>query len=367
MTPRDPHMHVSKPYLPNISRYTAYVEQIFASSSLTNGGPLVTQLEKDLAAFLGVEHLLLVTNGTTALQVAYKVLGLSGEVITTPFSFVATISAMLWQNIQPVFADINAQTLNIDPDNIEEQITPRTTGMVPVHTFGMPCDVDRIDHIARKHGLKVVYDAAHAFGVQHGGKSILSHGDISIVSFHATKIFHTVEGGALIFKNKGQLELARSMIDFGFDASKRAHTLGINAKMSEFHAAMGLCLLEDIGVVTAARHDVAQYYLDALRHCGGVYCPCVRDDAPKALAYFPVLFKNENITLHILGELNRLNIWPRRYFYPALNRLPYLDTQQEQPIAEDCAKRILCLPLHHDVDRATQDKIIDTIKKLTCE
>lgn len=233
---------VTKPFLPKQADFKSYVSSIWARQWLTNNGPLVNELEIKLQQYLALPHLLYVTNGTIALQLAIQALEIKGEVITTPFSFVATTSSIVWQGCKPVFVDIDEETLNIDPDKIEAAITPRTTAILATHVFGNPCDIDAIDRIAKKHNLKVVYDAAHCFGTQYKGKSIFAYGDVSTTSFHATKLFHTIEGGAVFTQNPDILKRMALMRNFGYSGVDTFSELGTNAKNSEFHAAMGLCL-----------------------------------------------------------------------------------------------------------------------------
>jgi dTDP-4-amino-4,6-dideoxygalactose transaminase len=239
-------INVTKTYLPDKSKYIEYVNRIFKSGWLTNNGQFVQELEKRLADYLGVENLLVVTNGTLALQIAYRILGLKGQVITTPFTFIATVSSLVWEGLNPVFADINSDTFNISPELIEKKISKETSAILPVHVFGNACEVEQIENLAKQHKLKLIFDAAHAFGVRYKDSGILNFGDASILSFHSTKIFHTIEGGAVIFRDKKDYEKARLMINFGIAGYDIVKVLGINAKMNEFQAAMGLCILDDI-------------------------------------------------------------------------------------------------------------------------
>jgi len=249
-------INVTQALLPNRDKFHAYVDMILDSGWLTNHGACVRDLEKKLQDYLGVKNIVLVSNGTMALQVAYKALNLSGEVITSPFSFIATASSAKWEGLDIVFSDIDNSSFNIPSDRIESRITSKTSAIVPVHVFGNPCDVEGIDRLAKKHGLKVIYDGAHAFGVQYKDESILSWGDISILSFHATKLFHTIEGGALILNDDALCEKVRKMINFGITGQETIECLGINAKMNEFQAAMGLCLLDDMDAAIARRGEL---------------------------------------------------------------------------------------------------------------
>src|SRR5574344_509204 len=253
-------INVTKSYLPNIEKYKSYIDEIYKSGWLTNQGPLVQKLEARLQEYLGVKHIILVSNGTIALDIAYKVLDLKGEVITTPFSFVATTSSLLLSGLKPIFADIDEKSLNLDDNNIEKLITPNTSAILPVHVFGNACEVEQIETIANKHNLKVVYDAAHAFDVKYKDKSVLNYGDISTLSFHATKLFHTIEGGALIINDDSLVEKVRYLINFGIKNQEEIPHLGTNAKMNEFEAAMGLCILDDIENIRNNRKKVVENY-----------------------------------------------------------------------------------------------------------
>jgi len=336
-------LNVTKASLPNRKSFHRYVDKILDSGWLTNRGQYVQELEAKLEDYLGVKNLILVNNATSALQVAYKALGLTGEVITTPFTFIATASSIKWSGLDVVFADIDKETFNIDVNTIEQSLTDKTSAIVPVHVFGNPCDVDGIEALAHKHGLKVIYDAAHAFGVQMGDESILNRGDISILSFHATKLFHTIEGGALIVRDDTLCAEIRKMINFGFTGQESIECLGINAKMNEFQAAMGLCLLDDMKHVITRRGELTSHY-DAL-----LSADVVRQKwttiATRNHAYYPVVLDSEETVKKVQEALNSKNIYPRRYFYPSLDTLPFLGHTDAKPVARDIASRILCLPL----------------------
>jgi len=353
-------IQVTKTWLPDKKRYKAYIDRIYKNGWVTNNGPLVRELEEKLCDYLGVRHLVLVSNGTAALEIAYRTLGLGGFAVTTPFSFVATTSSLVTNGILPIFADINPDSLTIDPEQIEAQITPHTEAIVPVHVFGRICDVDRVEEIAAAHGLKVVYDASHAFGIRYRGESILNRGDISTLSFHATKLFHTIEGGALVIQDDDLVQKARFLINFGIENEESIPELGTNAKMNEFEAAMGLCMLEDIEEILAKRQEVHKRYTDALKdvvkfqkevnHCNHNY------------SYFPIILKDETQTLKIKTSLNEKNIFPRRYFYPSLDTLNYVEPKQIMPISRNISTRILALPMYAGLSKAEQDLIIKTIK-----
>ncbi|MDB5984875.1 MAG: aminotransferase, DegT/DnrJ/EryC1/StrS family protein [Pseudomonas sp.] len=352
-------INVTKTYLGDINKFKAYVDGIYSRGWLTNHGPLVTELEERLRDFLGVKHVLLTNNGTLALQVAYRALGLSGSAVTTPFSFVATSSSLQWEGIRPIFADIDARTWNISPEHIESRIVSDTTAIVGTHVFGNPCAVERIEQIAHKHKLKVVYDGAHAFAARHAGKSVLSWGDISTLSFHATKLFHTIEGGAVITNDD---ELARQVFllcNFGIADVDKIEGIGINAKMNEFSAAMGLCILDDIDNILEQRAEIAHHYQSTL----GDYMDLQQAEPDSQLnhAYFPIGLTGEQQLLRVRAALNDKGINPRRYFYPSLDTLEYLQPQAAQSTSRNLAQRVLCLPIYPGLARADQDKIIDTL------
>ncbi len=346
---------VTKPYLPEIGRYISYIERCYENNQLTNNGPLAQELKARLEEYLGVQNLLLVANGTLALQIAYKVLGVSGKAITTPFTFVATSSSLKWEGIEPVYADIDAQSLDLSPEKVLEAIDPEVTALVPVHVYGNPCDVEAFDQIAKEHDLKIIYDAAHAFGVRLNGKSILQWGDAATLSFHATKVFHTVEGGAIVFKKKEDYERACRLINFGYEGGEVVDE-GINAKMSEFHAAMGLSMLDEIETVLAKREGVHQRYYEALKD--HFEMPVWKEGATRNYAYFPVLFPSEDVLLKTQERLNEAGIFPRRYFYPSLDALGHNQSDGENAISRDWASRVLCLPMYPALPLGVQDKII---------
>lgn len=346
---------VTKPHLPEIGRYIRYIERCYENNQLTNNGPLAQELKARLEDYLGVQNLLLVANGTLALQIAYKALGVSGKAITTPFTFVATSSSLKWEGIEPVYADIDAQSLDLSPEKVLEAIDPEVTALVPVHVYGNPCDVEAFDRIAKDHDLKVIYDAAHAFGVRLNGKSILQWGDAATLSFHATKVFHTVEGGAIVFKKKEDYERACRLINFGYEGGEVVDE-GINAKMSEFHAAMGLCMLDEIDIVLQQREGVYYRYYEALKD--HFEMPVWKEGATRNYAYFPVLFPSEDALLKAQERLNEAGIFPRRYFYPSLDALGHNLSDGENPISRDRASRVLCLPVYPALPLGVQDRII---------
>ncbi|MDO7253284.1 DegT/DnrJ/EryC1/StrS family aminotransferase [Helicobacter cappadocius] len=352
-------INVNKPYLPDMDRYKKYLDRIWKNHHLTNFGPLSIELEEKLCEYLGVDNLLLVSNGTLALQIAYKVLDIKGEVITTPFSFAATTNTLLWEGLKPIFCDIDSETFCIDEQKIEPLITSATEAILPVHVFGNPCEAESIDKISKKHNLKIIYDAAHAFGVKYKNKSVFNYGDISTLSFHATKLFHCIEGGALIAKDKELIAKAKKIINFGLSNSF-PELLGINAKNSEFHAAMGLCILEDMDIIFQERQKIWEYYYKELKD---FFCvQKISKYANNNFHYFPILLENEEKLLNVLKTLEAKNIFPRRYFYPALNTLRFNLVHQDCPIAEDISNRILCLPIYMGLSQKDQDKIIEGLK-----
>jgi dTDP-4-amino-4,6-dideoxygalactose transaminase len=358
-------INVTKTYLPDREKYKSYVDRIFDSGWVTNNGQFVQELEKRLSEYLGVENLLLISNGTLALQVAYRALGITKEIITTPFSFVATASSMAWEGLDPVFSDINPDTLNLDPDKISRHITPETSAICPVHVFGNACDIDAIEEIAKANHLKTIYDAAHAFGVNYKGESILKQGDASILSFHGTKVFHTVEGGAIIFKDKKHLEAARLMINFGIPGYDQISTLGINCKMNEFQAAMGLCVLDDIEYINTDRKRVWEIYTEAFLHSQNIGLQKQNQLSSQNYSYYPVILESEEILLKLKDALLKKEIAPRRYFYPSLEQIPYVRQGQQVPNSSSVSRRILCLPIYPNLDQSVQNSIIETVINIT--
>jgi len=356
-------INVTKIYLPELKKYEAYIDKIFRLGYVTNNGPLVKELQNRLEKYLGVKHILLVANGTIALQIAYKLLDIKGDAITTPFSFVATTSSQIWQGINPVFADINKDTFNIDYEKIEEKISKTTSAIIPVHVFGNACDVEKIDEIAKKYNLKVIYDAAHAFGVNYKGNSVLNYGDISTLSFHATKVFHTIEGGALVINDDEIYDKATRIINFGISDQEHITEVGINGRMNEFEAAMGLCVLDDIDKIFENRKKAYENYMNYLsktviRQEQNIY-------SSLNYCYFPVVFKDEETLLKVKEALASENIYPRRYFYPSLNNLPYIkDKTNTTPNSEFVSSRILCLPLYDSLELTVQENIINIINKI---
>ncbi len=355
---------VTKPFLPPKEEYLEYLSKIWDRNWLTNNGPNVKDLEKKLEKHLDIQNLLFLTNGTIAIQIAIKALELKGEVITTPFSYVATTSSLVWENCTPVFVDIDPGTFNVNPELIEKAITKNTTAILATHVFGNPCDVEAIQDIANRNGLKVIYDAAHCFGVNYKGMSLLEYGDISTLSFHATKLFHTVEGGAVVTANK---ELQAKMLylrNFGHDGPERFANLGVNGKNSEFHAAMGLCNLKYIDDIKAKRKEQYQTYLELLQD-SNLKFQQIRNETDYNFSYFPVVFESENILFKVIEKLGEMGIKPRRYFYPSLAKLPYVEKNYDLPVADKTSKSVLCLPLYHKLELEDIELICRIIKQNT--
>jgi dTDP-4-amino-4,6-dideoxygalactose transaminase len=359
---------VAKPYLPNREKLKSYIDGIYERHWLTNNGQLVQELTGRLEEYLGVENLLLVSNGTLALQIAYRALGVSDanrderpEAITTPFTFIATASSLKWDGVQPVFTDIDPDTWCLNPKNIEAAITPNTRAIVPVHVFGNACDVESIDAIAQKHNLKVIYDAAHAFGVKYKGESLLKHGDAATLSFHATKLFHTGEGGAIVFKRKEDLERAKKMINFGIAGPEEIEELGVNAKMNELQAAMGLCVLDEMEENLKARAEVWQRYEKTLGKT--LQLQAKHQALGYNYAYFPVVFDSEEQAVRVAATLKENGVLARRYFYPSLGSVRCLDAEADQPVSKDIASRILCLPIYSALDEEDQQVVLSWLAK----
>ena len=338
---------ITKPFLPPQEEYEKFLKGIWQRQWLTNMGPLASELEMNLKAHLSLKHLLYVTNGTIALQMAIKALDLKGEIITTPFSFVATTSCIVWEGCKPVFVDIDKESLNIDSTKIEAAITEHTTAILATHVYGNPCDVLEIEKIAKKHNLKVIYDA-HTFGVKVNGKSIFEYGDISTCSLHATKLYHSTEGGLVITKDPILLKKLAYMRNFGFNGPEAFAELGINGKNSEFHAAMGLANLLYIDSIHNKRKELTEFYdlkLANLHACK----PKWKSKASLNYAYYPLIFETKSLMLKCMEGLKTSEIYSRRYFYPSLAKtLPYLEPHKFE-VTDDLAERVLCLPLYYNL------------------
>ena len=352
-------INVTKTYLPPLDEYVHFLEQVWATHHVTNNGPLAQRLERELEAYLGVPHVRFVSNGTIALQLAIKALGITGEVITTPYSYVATTTSILWQNCTPVFVDIEPDTLCIDPDLIEKAITDRTTAILATHVYGYPCDVDRIGAIAAQHGLRVIYDAAHAFAVRLRGTPLVDYGDVSTLSFHATKLFHTVEGGAVVARDPELIEAMELLRAFGHRLDDY-RSEGINGKNSELHAAMGLCVLPRVDSLIEARRSITERY-DELLEGLPLRRPRVPADVDHNFAYHPVLFDTAALRLRVHAALQAAGVHPRRYFWPSLNTLPYV-AGSSCPVSEDAADRVLTLPHYPGLDDDSMARIASILR-----
>ena len=361
-------IYVTRPFLPPLEELLPYLEQIWANRQLTNGGPFHQQLEQGLCEHLGVEHLSLFANGTLALVTALQALRITGEVITTPYSFVATAHSLLWNGIKPVFVDIDSETLNLDPAKIEAAITPQTTAILPVHVYGRPCDTRRIQAIADNYGLKVIYDAAHAFAVEDEGGSILRHGDLSILSFHATKVFTTFEGGAIVSPDEKTKKRIDYLKNFGFVDEVTVVAPGINGKMNEFQAAVGLVQLKHIDRALGERVGIAARYLERLYGINGISCLPIAGQGVANHSYFPLLVQPDYPISRdeLYGQLKDQGISARRYFYPLISDFPMyrgLPSAQRSnlPVAATAASQVLCLPIYPGLEISMVDMVCDLI------
>lgn len=368
---------VTSPLLPPLEEFVPYLQQIWDNRWITNNGTFHQQLESALTQYLGVEYLSLFTNGTLPLITALQALRITGEVITTPYSFVATTHALWWNGIKPVFVDIDPRTGSIDPDKIEAAITPRTTAIMPVHVYGQPCDVERIQHIANTYGLKVIYDAAHAFGVKIHGESILKYGDMSTLSFHATKVYNTVEGGAMVMPNAETKRRIDDLKNFGFHDEVTVVAPGINSKMDEIRAAYGLLNLRHVDTAIAARKEVAKKYVYALQDVPGITLfDCETQllqstqDYDWNCSYFPILVDVEQYGMsrdELYAKMKAQNVLGRRYFYPLITDFePYKAypsaSPDNLPVANRLASQVICLPMHHALTDEDIIRVINCIK-----
>ena len=356
---------VTKPHLPPLEEFIPYLEKIWESKILTNGGPFHQQLEKALCEYLGVEHIALFTNGTIALVTALQALRITGEVITTPYSFVATSHALLWNGIKPVFVDIDPNTLNLDPAKIEAAITPQTTAIMPVHCYGRPCDVDAIQKIADNYNLKVIYDAAHSFGVEDAQGSVVRHGDLSVLSFHATKVFNTFEGGAIVCPDARSKVRVDHLKNFGYVGEVTVVAPGINGKMSEFNAALGLLQLKYINQALARRKEIDAVYRERLKGMKGIRCLNDTGEKVANYAYFPILVDADYPISRddLYQKLKENDIHPRRYFYPLISDFPMYRSlpsahRENLPAATAAAQQVLCLPIYPDLEMSVVEEIV---------
>jgi len=350
---------VTKTFLPPLEEYNSFLKRIWENAWLTNRGELVRELEEKLKTYLEVSNILITNNGTIPLQIALKLLGNGGEIITTPFSYVATTAAIVWEHCTPVFVDIHPEYLTIDETKIEAAITPRTTCILATHVFGNPCHIEAIEAIAAKHQLKVIYDAAHCFGVTYKERSIFDYGDVSTCSFHATKLFHTGEGGAIFCNDETLRQKIYYSHNFGHNGPLDFHGLGINAKISELQAAMGLAVFPHLRSIIKDRYQAIRTY-DKELNFGKIRKIRIREHTEWNSSYYPVIYRSEEILLRVEQSLNEHNIFPRRYFYPSLNTIPYTKGE-EMPVSESIASRVMCLPLFKDLSTETIQTITNII------
>jgi dTDP-4-amino-4,6-dideoxygalactose transaminase len=358
-------IYVTQPDLPSLDEFNKYLEEIWESKQLTNGGPFHQQLEEALCNYLGVKFISLFSNGTLALITALQALRITGEVITTPFSFVATTHALWWNNIKPVFVDIEKTTFNIDVGKIESAITPKTTAILPVHVYGNPCNVQKIQEIADANGLKIIYDACHTFGVKMNGIPVLNFGDLSVMSFHATKVFNTFEGGAIICHDEITKKRIDNLKNFGFVDETIVVLPGINAKMNEVQAAMGLLQLKYIDGFIEKRKQITEQYRNLLNNIDGLSYMEDLPDVKHCYSYFPVFLNKEKYNKtreDVYLELKRNNIYCRRYFYPLISQFPTYSGLEsarpgKMPVAEKVAEEVLCLPIYPELDKAVVSSV----------
>lgn len=355
-------IYVTQPSLAPIEEFIEYLKPAWETGILTHNGPILQSLEEQLSKKLGASKLSLVTNGTVALQMAIRALGLKGEIITTPFSWVATISAIKWEGCTPVFCDIEPDTFNIDPTKIESLITEKTSAIMPVHVFGVPCDVEAIQAIADKHGLKVIYDAAHAVGSTYNGKSVFEYGDISATSLHGTKLFNTAEGGACITTSANLDAKLRRIRFFGHDDDKEVVEDGFNGKMTEVHAALGLANLKYYDDVLNDRRVKYKAYLNGLSGLPNITFQNI-ESGQTNFSYFPIVFQSEALLVKVSSALEENGIYPRRYFYPSLNTLTNIVKVFDCAISESLSSKILCLPLYRDLSDENLERVIQKIKE----
>ncbi len=353
---------VTKTFLPDEGTYNTYLKRIWRNGWLTNGGELKKELENSLCQYLKIDNIILTTNGTIPIQIALRNFCNEAEIITTPFSYIATSSSIVWQNCKPLYVDINEKYLTIDEQKIEESITPNTKAILATHIFGNACHIEAIEKIAKKYNLLVIYDAAHCFGVKYRGKPLFSFGDISTCSFHATKVFHTAEGGGLVCNREELSHQLKYSVNFGHKGHYDYYGMGINAKMSELHAAMGLSVLQNMNFIFAEYKRVIDQYSEQLNF-ERIRPLQLREGVVWNYSYFPIIFENEELLLKALSLLKANQIFPRRYFYPSLNTIDYLSGQR-MPIAESISKRILCLPLYVGLEYSSIDTICDIINSV---
>lgn len=354
-------INVTKTFLPPLEEYEKQLQRVWGNQWLTNRGELVLELEGKLKNYLSVPNIIITNNGTIPLQIALKLLGGKGEIITTPFSYVATTSSIIWENCQPVFVDIHPEYLTIDETQIEAAITENTTAILATHVFGNPCNVNTIESIAQKHNLKVIYDGAHAFGVTYNGKSIFEYGDVSTCSFHATKLFHTGEGGAMFTNDSVLQHQLFYSHNFGHNGPLEFHGLGVNGKISELQAAMGLTVFPYMDTILSERRKIIEFYDQSLDF-SKLKKIKLRENTQWNYSYYPVIFESEEQLLKAQKVLNEQEIFPRRYFYPSLNTIEYVKGKP-MPVSESIASRILCLPLYVELKVTDLEKIVHYINR----
>ncbi len=353
-------INVTKTFFPPLEEYNQQLQRIWKNEWLTNRGELLQELEEKLKDYLTVSNVIIMNNGTIPLQIALKVLGDKGEIITTPFSYVATSAAIVWENCTPVFVDIHPDYLTIDETKIEEAITIKTTAILATHVFGNPCNIETIEAIAKKHKLKVIYDAAHCFGVTYNGKSIFEYGDVSTCSFHATKLFHTGEGGALFCNEETLRHKMFYSHNFGHNGPLAFHGLGVNGKISELQAAMGLSVLPYMNAIIESRRKTVDYY-DQNLDFSKLKRVKLRENTRWNYSYYAIIFESEEILIRVQKALNDEQIFPRRYFYPSLNTIPYINGES-MPVSENISSRVMCLPLYFDLKKID---LIQICKKIS--
>lgn len=354
-------INVTRTFLPPLEEYTQYVNRAFEAGWLTNRGQLVLELEEKLKKYLSVPNIIITNNGTTPLQIALRLLADGGEVITTPFSYVATTAVIEWDRCKPIFVDIDPVHMTIDEKKIEDKITERTRVILATHVFGNPCNIEAIQKLAKRYSLYVIYDAAHCFGVEYKGQSIFKYGDVSSCSFHATKLFHTGEGGAIFSNDESLNHKLYYSHNFGHDGPERFHGLGVNAKISELQAAMGLSVLPYMDKILNERKSISEYYRTELNSEALSFLE-IRENTKWNYSYFPVLFENEATLLKVQVALKEEGINPRRYFYPSLNKLNYIKSER-MPISENISSRILCLPLYLGLAEKDAARIVKIINR----
>jgi dTDP-4-amino-4,6-dideoxygalactose transaminase len=358
-------INVTRVQLPDLNEYYNYLKKIWENNWVTNDGQFLQQFEEKLSDYLKVKNILAVTNGTLALQLVFKALDLEGEVITTPFTFVATTNALIWEGLTPVFADINPETFNLDPVQVENMITPRTSAILAVHVYGNACNTDELQRIADKHGIKLIYDAAHAFGADYQNRSLVSYGDAATLSFHATKVFNTIEGGAIVIKDEEIFEKLKLLRNFGIKTEEEVVCPGINAKMNEFCASMGLCNFTHLEDAIINRREINDYYKTLLE--GSPVCFQKQMNSKHNYSYFPVLFENKGKRDVIFNKLIENGVKTRKYFYPLASDSVFLkqekNIEDSIPVARSVSDRVLCLPIYPGLELSIVKKIVSIIKQ----